>query len=106
MDFLEERFIGPELGQDSIDAGKIATMVAFAAVLIFMFLSYGLFGLFANIGLIINIGLIFGLLSRNADLAGHCGYRADRRYGGGRQCADFRAYPRGVENRQRSRPRD
>ncbi|MEM6890227.1 MAG: protein translocase subunit SecD [Pseudomonadota bacterium] len=61
--FLEERTIGPELGQDSIDAGKIATMVAFAAVLVFMFLSYGLFGLFANIALIINICLIFGLLS-------------------------------------------
>ena len=63
LDFLEERTIGPELGQDSIDAGRIATMVAFAAVLVFMALSYGLFGLFANIALIINIGLIFGLLS-------------------------------------------
>ena len=63
LEFLEERTIGPELGQDSIDAGKIATIVAFVAVLIFMFLSYGLFGLFANVALIINIGLIFGLLS-------------------------------------------
>lgn len=61
--FLEERTIGPELGQDSIDAGKVATLVAFAAVLVFMFLSYGLFGIFANIALIINVGLIFGLLS-------------------------------------------
>ncbi|MEL7092330.1 MAG: protein translocase subunit SecD [Pseudomonadota bacterium] len=61
--FLEERTIGPELGQDSIDAGKVATIVAFAAVLVFMGLSYGLFGLFANVALIINIGLIFGLLS-------------------------------------------
>jgi len=63
MTFLEERTIGPELGQDSIDAGKLACIVAFAAVLIFMALSYGLFGLFANIALIINVGLIFGLLS-------------------------------------------
>ena len=63
MVFLEERTIGPELGQDSIDAGKIATIVAFAAVLVFMGLSYGLFGLFANIALILNIALIFGLLS-------------------------------------------
>ena len=63
LEFLEERTIGPELGQDSIDAGKIATIVAFAAVLVFMFLSYGLFGIFANVALIINIGLIFGLLS-------------------------------------------
>lgn len=63
LEFLEERTIGPELGQDSIDAGKVATVVAFAAVLLFMGLSYGLFGLFANVALIINIGLIFGLLS-------------------------------------------
>lgn len=63
MEFLEERTIGPELGQDSIDAGRIATMVAFVAVLVFMALSYGLFGLFANVALILNIALIFGLLS-------------------------------------------
>ena len=41
----------------------MACLVAFGAVLIFMVLSYGLFGLFANIALIINIGLIFGFLS-------------------------------------------
>lgn len=63
LTFLEERTIGPELGQDSIEAGQIATIVAFVAVLVFMALSYGLFGVFANIALTINIGLIFGLLS-------------------------------------------
>ena len=63
LEFLEERTIGPELGQDSIDAGKVATIVAFVAVLVFMFASYGLFGIFANIALIINVGMIFGLLS-------------------------------------------
>ena len=63
LTFLEERTIGPELGQDSIDAGKVATLIAFAAVLVFMALSYGLFGIFANIALILNIALIFGLLS-------------------------------------------
>ncbi len=63
MDFLEERTIGPELGQDSIDAGKIATVIAFAAVLVFMVLSYGIFGLFANVALILNVCLIFALLS-------------------------------------------
>ena len=63
LEFLEERTVGPELGQDSIDAGKIACMVGFVAVLIFMALSYGTFGIFANIALIINVGLIFGLLS-------------------------------------------
>ncbi|MGJ8594711.1 protein translocase subunit SecD [Sulfitobacter sp.] len=63
LDFLEERTIGPELGQDSIDAGKVATIVAFSLVLFFMFAAYGLFGIFANIALIINVALLFGLLS-------------------------------------------
>ena len=62
LEFLEERTIGPELGADSIEAGKIACIVAFVGVLVFMFLSYGTFGLFANIALIINVALIFGLL--------------------------------------------
>ncbi len=63
LDILEERTIGPELGQDSIEAGRIACIVAFIAVLAFMAASYGLFGVFANIALILNVGLIFGLLS-------------------------------------------
>ncbi len=63
LTYLEERTIGPELGQDSIEAGRIASVVAFIAVLSFMFMSYGLFGVFANIALMINVGLIFGLLS-------------------------------------------
>lgn len=63
LDFLEERTIGPELGADSIEAGKVACMVAFALVLVFMMASYGTFGIFANIALIVNVGLIFGLLS-------------------------------------------
>ncbi|MEM9031572.1 MAG: protein translocase subunit SecD [Pseudomonadota bacterium] len=63
LTFLEERTIGPELGQDSIDAGRIACLVAFAAVLVFMVLSYGLFGVFANVALLINVALIFGVLS-------------------------------------------
>lgn len=63
LEFLEERTIGPELGADSIEAGKIACIVAFVFVLAFMWASYGLFGFFANIALIINVGLIFGLLS-------------------------------------------
>jgi len=60
---LERRTIGPELGADSIAAGKIAAMVAFAGVLVFMILSYGLFGVFANIALVLNIVMLFALLS-------------------------------------------
>jgi len=63
LTFLEERTIGPELGQDSIDAGKVACMVAGFLVLLYMALSYGLFGVFANVALIVNVGLLFGLLS-------------------------------------------
>ncbi len=63
LTFLEERTIGPELGQDSIDAGKIACLVAGFLVLLYMALSYGLFGVFANIALLVNVGLLFGLLS-------------------------------------------
>ena len=63
LTFLEERTIGPELGQDSIEAGRIACIVAFVAVLIFMVLSYGLFGVFANLALLLNVGLMFGVLS-------------------------------------------
>ena len=63
MNFLEERTIGPELGQDSIDAGKIAAMVAGVAVVLYMLASYGLFGLLATMALIINMGLIFAALS-------------------------------------------
>jgi len=63
MTFLEERTVGPELGQDSIDAGKTASLVAFSAVLIFMALGYGMFGMIANIALVLNVALIFGTLS-------------------------------------------
>lgn len=63
MTFLEERTIGPELGQDSIDAGRIATLVAAGAVSLLMIASYGLFGVIAVLALAINMGLIFGVMS-------------------------------------------
>lgn len=63
MTFLEERTIGPELGQDSIDAGKVAAIIGMVAVSLFMIASYGLFGVFAVASLALNMALIFGLLS-------------------------------------------
>jgi len=63
MTFLEERTVGPELGADSIAAGRIAALVAGVAVMIYMVASYGLFGVFANIALAINVALIFAALS-------------------------------------------
>jgi len=63
MVFLEERTIGPELGQDSIDAGKLAGIVGLIAVATYMVLSYGIFGVFANIALAINMMLLIALMS-------------------------------------------
>ena len=60
---LEQRTVGPELGADSIQSGKIAAIISGLLVLFFMFFSYGLFGLFANIGLIFNISLIFSIMA-------------------------------------------
>ena len=55
--------VGPGLGNDSIEAGKKATLVAGALVIIFMFATYGVFGFFANIALLVHVGLILGLMS-------------------------------------------
>jgi preprotein translocase subunit SecD len=63
LTIVEERTVGPGLGADSIEAGKMATYVAAILVVIFMFATYGLFGLFANIALLVHVGLIFGLMS-------------------------------------------
>ncbi len=60
---IEERTVGPSLGADSVAQGKVASLVAIAAILVFMFLAYGLFGVFANVALLVNICLIFALLS-------------------------------------------
>ena len=63
MTFLEERTIGPELGQDSIDAGKVAAIIGMVAVSLFMIAAYGLFGVFAVASLALNMAMIFGILS-------------------------------------------
>ena len=63
IEVLELRTIGPELGRDSINAGKLAAVVGGVLVLVYMWLSYGLFGIFANIALILNIILVMALLS-------------------------------------------
>jgi preprotein translocase subunit SecD len=63
MIYLEERSVGPGLGQDSIDAGKEASVLGMILVVVFMFLGYGLFGLMADIALLFNVALILALLS-------------------------------------------
>lgn len=63
LNILEERTVGPSLGADSVEAGKIASLIGLAGVLVFMFLTYGRFGAYANVALLVNVTLIFALLS-------------------------------------------
>ncbi len=63
LTILEERTVGPGLGADSIAAGKAASIIGLIAVLIFMVVTYGLFGLMANVALFFNIAMIVALLS-------------------------------------------
>ena len=60
---VEERTIGPSLGQDNIDSGMKAIIYGFIGIFIFMLLYYKKFGLYANIALIVNLVLIVALLS-------------------------------------------
>ena len=60
---LEERSVGPDLGADSIAAGKYAAIIGFVAIIIFMIFIYRFFGLFADIALIINLIMVLGVLS-------------------------------------------
>jgi len=63
MNFVEERTVGPELGQDSIDAGRVAAIVGTVAVVFLMVASYGLFGVLASVALGLNLSMMFGILS-------------------------------------------
>jgi preprotein translocase subunit SecD len=60
---VEERTVGPSLGADSVAAGTYALVIGFVAVVVFMVVAYGLFGMFANIALVANVLLIAGVLS-------------------------------------------
>ncbi|HEX8533386.1 MAG TPA: protein translocase subunit SecD [Allosphingosinicella sp.] len=60
---IEERTVGPELGADSIRLGAIASIVATAAVIAFMLITYGRFGVYATIALILNALLILGIMA-------------------------------------------
>jgi SecD/SecF fusion protein len=60
---IEKRTVGAELGADSIKAGIAATVIAGVAVIIFMIVAYGLFGVFSDIAVIINVIIILAILS-------------------------------------------
>ncbi len=63
LEIVEERTVGPDLGADSIAAGKVAGIVALVAVAAFMLFYYGVFGVVANIALLTNLFLIVALMS-------------------------------------------
>ena len=60
---VEERTVGPELGADSIHAGITASIIATVAVIVFMLVTYGRFGVYANIAVVINVLIILGVLA-------------------------------------------
>src|ERR1700684_1188147 len=63
LTIIEERTVGPGLGQDSIEKGELAAYVGSIMVIVFMLLTYRLFGVFANVAVAINVAMIFGVLS-------------------------------------------
>ena len=60
---VEQRSVGPELGEASIKAGAISLIAGFLFVIVFMGVFYGLFGWFANLALLINLALMLGIMS-------------------------------------------
>jgi len=63
LNIIEERTVGPDLGQDSIEAGMIALVIGFILVIVFIFIKYRIFGLITNFTLIINLFLLIGILT-------------------------------------------
>jgi len=63
LTIVEERTIGPGLGEDSVRAGQIAALVGTAAVVVFMVAVYGFLGALANVAVLLNIALIFSIMT-------------------------------------------
>ena len=63
LNVVEERTVGPDLGEDSIKSGVISLVVGFFLVILFMFYKYKIFGLVANIALIANLIMLLGVLT-------------------------------------------
>jgi preprotein translocase subunit SecD len=63
IDIVEERTVGPSLGQDNIDMGFNSVIIGFIIVLIFMAVYYKTFGLFADVALAMNLVFIVAVLS-------------------------------------------
>ena len=63
LDVVEERTVGPDLGEDSIRSGVTSLIVGFILVIIFMFYKYKIFGLIANTALVANLLMLIGILT-------------------------------------------
>ena len=63
LEVVEERIVGPGLGTDSIEQGKLACVVGMAVILTFILATYGLFGLFADVALVLNVVMLIGVMS-------------------------------------------
>ena len=63
MSIIEERTVGPDLGQESIDKGIVSLVIGFILVILYIFYNYRIFGLFANISLFINLILLISILT-------------------------------------------
>jgi protein-export membrane protein SecD len=63
LNIIEERTVGPDLGQDSINSGILALVIGFFLVIFFMLYKYKIFGLIANVALIANLFLLVGILT-------------------------------------------
>ena len=63
VEIIEERTVGPSLGQANIDQGFQSVIIGFALVLVFMAIYYRVFGLFANLALALNLVMIVAVLS-------------------------------------------
>ncbi len=63
LNIIEERTVGPDLGQDSIDAGILSLIIGFILVVFFMIYKYRIFGIIANLALISNLFLLVGILT-------------------------------------------
>jgi len=63
LKIIEERTVGPDLGEDSIKAGAISLIIGFFLVIIYMFYKYRKLGIVANLALIVNLILLLGMLT-------------------------------------------
>jgi preprotein translocase subunit SecD len=74
---VEERTVGPQLGQDSIKAGVTASVIAAVAIIVFMLVTYGRYGVYANIAVVLNVFVILAamaMLSATLTLPGIAGF--------------------------------